>query len=138
MDHPEILDAYSRAEAIAHGLLVDVTAAAAGAGFTVPVALTWAAWSAAVEWPPAGLQREAHAGVPARLQQLVEQFMAAVKRSQSCHRTLEGAATPEGLAFDIEPGGRHGDGPPIVLTLEAVFALEAGQAAITIMLPDEF
>lgn len=139
MDHPVILAAYTRAEAIAHGFLVDVSDEAALAGFTMPVAMTCAAWSAGVEWTPMAQLREAKAGQPARLVHLVEQLMGVVTRSQVCRRTLEDETGPVSLDFDIEPGGRHGDGRPIVLSLRVVFVLADGdQAAITIMLPDEF
>jgi hypothetical protein len=46
----EIIHAYTRAQAIKDGDLMDVTALAAEAGFRVPVALTAAAWSDCVEW----------------------------------------------------------------------------------------
>ncbi|MFO0570187.1 MAG: DUF6573 family protein [Polyangiaceae bacterium] len=40
----EIISSYSRAQAIEDGVLVDVTATSREAGFTVPVAVTAAAW----------------------------------------------------------------------------------------------
>ena len=46
----DLIFSYTRAEAIADGVLVDVTAAAAEAGFKVPVAITRAAWADCVEW----------------------------------------------------------------------------------------
>ncbi len=46
----DVIHAYSRAEAIADGVLVDVTATAAEAGFKIPVAITRAAWADCVEW----------------------------------------------------------------------------------------
>lgn len=139
MDHPEILTAYTREEAIAHGLLVDVTSTAAGAGFTVPVAVTWGAWSASVEWNPAGRLQDTLASKPDRLQRLLAQLMGTITRSVTCRSTLEFAATPDGLNFDFEPGGSHGAGRPVTVSLRAAFALASdGNAAITIMLPDEF
>jgi hypothetical protein len=41
---------YSRAQALADGVLVDVTALAREAGFTIPAALTAAAWADCVAW----------------------------------------------------------------------------------------
>lgn len=41
---------YTRAQAIADGMLVDVSATASEAGFRVPVALTRAAWADCVRW----------------------------------------------------------------------------------------
>jgi hypothetical protein len=53
------IDTYSRARAIADGLLVDVVEGIAGeAGFTVPVALTAAAWGDCVAWSDADNRRK--------------------------------------------------------------------------------
>jgi hypothetical protein len=46
----DLIHSYSRAQAIADGVLVDVTDTAAEAGFKVPVAITRAAWADCVEW----------------------------------------------------------------------------------------
>lgn len=46
---PVILS-YTRADAVADGVLIDVTDVAAEAGFTVPVALTSAVWVDCVAW----------------------------------------------------------------------------------------
>lgn len=45
-----IVHTYTRAQAIADGVLIDVTATAQEAGFKVPVALTSAVWADCVEW----------------------------------------------------------------------------------------
>jgi hypothetical protein len=49
---PELISAYSRAEALADGMLVDVTETAREAGFLYPVALTRAAWELCVALSP--------------------------------------------------------------------------------------
>jgi hypothetical protein len=49
-DDAEVIHAYSRAQAIADGVLVDVSNAAAEAGFKLPCAMTRDAWVDAVEW----------------------------------------------------------------------------------------
>ena len=55
----EIIDGYSRAEAIEDGVLVQAPDdAAAEAGFTCPVALTSAAWSDCVAWDDSDNQRK--------------------------------------------------------------------------------
>ena len=46
----DLIHCYTRADAIADGVLVDVTATAREAGFRVPVALTVAAWGDCVSW----------------------------------------------------------------------------------------
>jgi hypothetical protein len=53
------IDAYSRAQAIADGLLVEVGGGIAReAGFTVPVAVTAAAWADCVAWSDADNRRK--------------------------------------------------------------------------------
>lgn len=47
----ELVHAYSRAQAIADGVLMDVSVMAREAGFKVPVAVTAAVWSDCVAWP---------------------------------------------------------------------------------------
>lgn len=46
----EVISSYSRAQAIEDGYLIDVSETAREAGFTVPVAMTRAAWADCVEW----------------------------------------------------------------------------------------
>ena len=46
----EVIYAYTRAEAIADGVLIDVTETAKEVGFRLPVALTAAAWADCVAW----------------------------------------------------------------------------------------
>jgi hypothetical protein len=46
----DVIYSYSRAQAIADGVLVDVTDTAREAGFKIPVAITRAAWADCVEW----------------------------------------------------------------------------------------
>lgn len=53
-----VIYAYTRAQAIEDGVLVDVTVTAAEAGFKVPVALTQGLWTEAVAWSQGGTQDE--------------------------------------------------------------------------------
>lgn len=46
----QVIHAYTRAEAIGDGVLVDVTDTAREAGYLLPVAMTAAAWAEAVAW----------------------------------------------------------------------------------------
>lgn len=54
----EIIHAYTRADAIADGTLIDVTETAREAGFRFPVAMTAAAWADAVAWSEADEKRK--------------------------------------------------------------------------------
>jgi len=53
-----VIYAYTRAQALADGVLVDVSNAALEAGFKVPVAMTRAAWSDFVEWSDEDTRRQ--------------------------------------------------------------------------------
>ena len=48
----EVISSYTREQAISDGVLKDVSTLAREAGFSIPVALTAAAWSEAVAWNP--------------------------------------------------------------------------------------
>lgn len=139
MDHPVLLAAYTRAEAIAHGLLVDVTAEAAPLGFTLPVALTWPAWRACVEWTPASQLGEVRPSQLGRLRAVLAHCVTTIQQSAACHRFQSAVATDDpGVTFTIDsPSGRAGR--PHQLALKAVFADSGdGGKAITVMLPDEY
>lgn len=62
-----VIYGYSRAQAISDGVLVDVSTMAKEAGFTVPVALTSAAWSDCVEWDDRDSSRQTHQDESGRL-----------------------------------------------------------------------
>ena len=47
----EVIHVYTRAQAVADGVLRDVTPLAKEAGFKVPVAMTAAVWADCVAWP---------------------------------------------------------------------------------------
>lgn len=46
----DLISVYTRAQALADGVLVDVSETAREAGFTVPVAMTIGLWTATVAW----------------------------------------------------------------------------------------
>lgn len=56
----EMIDSYSRAQAIADGVLVDVTEAAKEAGFRLPVAITGGVWTRCVAWRNADANQDEH------------------------------------------------------------------------------
>ncbi len=57
----DLIHRYTRANAIADGALIDVSAVAREAGITYPVALTSAAWGRCVTVPP-GVECQDEAG----------------------------------------------------------------------------
>lgn len=55
---PDLIHAYTRADMLEDGELIDVTEVGREAGFTVPVALTRSVWADCVEWSAADNARK--------------------------------------------------------------------------------
>jgi len=66
-----VIHRYTRAQALADGLLVDVTERAKEAGFRVPVAMTAATWSKAVAWSDADSAKQTQQDESGRLWDVV-------------------------------------------------------------------
>lgn len=77
-----VIYGYSRAQAISDGMLVDVSTMAKEAGFTVPVALTSAAWSDCVEWGDRDSCRQTHQDESGRLWDVLWMAYLAARRAQ--------------------------------------------------------
>ncbi len=121
----ELIFSYSRAQAIADGVLVDVSDTAKEAGFTMPVALTRAVWDSYVEVPK-GVVAQDKAG---RLWDILWMCRNAIGRAQS-----DG---PE-LLFQLHVRNSNRRGTPPLVTLKAVCGPgDNASPVITIMLPDE-
>ncbi|CEJ49090.1 hypothetical protein XAB3213_4920001 [Xanthomonas citri pv. bilvae] len=56
--NPDLIHAYTRADMLEDGELIDVTEVGREAGFTVPVALTRSVWADCVEWSAADNARK--------------------------------------------------------------------------------
>ncbi|BBP94888.1 hypothetical protein BSFA1_00170 [Burkholderia sp. SFA1] len=67
----QVISTYTRAQAIADGVLIDVTAQASETGFKVPVALTAAAWAEGVAWSAEDSARQTHQDERGRLHDLL-------------------------------------------------------------------
>src|SRR6267378_3831832 len=78
------LSTYSREQAIADGVLIDITEATAEAGFVIPVAITKSAWDDFVAWTDQDNRRQAHQDVAGRLHDVVWtlRWRALFKRSE--------------------------------------------------------
>ena len=117
----EVIFAYSRAQAIEDGVLVDVSEPARAAGVTYPVALTRAVWDQYVE-VPSGVAGQDVAG---RLWDVLWMFRAAA-----------GAHSGHALRYQLYV--RNDNRRPKVVTLKAVCGPGDDAApVITIMLPEE-
>ncbi|MEE6260982.1 DUF6573 family protein [Plantactinospora sonchi] len=126
----EIIDFYSRKQAIADGVLIDVTATAKEAGFRWSVALTDAVWETCVAWTDEDTARK---GVPQdetrRLWDVVWVASRAAKASRGTNR----------VAFEIARVLTEGDETaPQAVQLEAIVGPgDDGEPVVTIQLPGE-
>lgn len=123
----KMIHAYSRAQAIADGTLVDVSDTARQIGLSVPVALTLAAWSDTVEWDPDnGLQDE-----EGRVWDVVWMAAAAAHRSRDIDRASFAVYRIPNRPIVSEPN-------PERIPLQLVIGPgDAGEPVVTIMLPGE-
>jgi hypothetical protein len=121
-DDADLVHAYTRAQAIADGVLVDVSATAREAGIRYPVALTRAVWCRCVKVPP-GVQCLDEAG---RLWDVVWMLRCAIRAS-------EGGDT---LTYQLRV--RNDKRRPELVTLKAVCGPGDDAAPVlTVMLADE-
>jgi len=120
---------YTRSQAIEDGVLVDVTHAAYGAGFRIPVAMTAAAWADCVAWDESDTQRQTQQDQAGRLWDVVWMAIQAARRAGAAKRIAfrlhriqrDGCSTkPELTSLHLHIG--PGDDP---------------SPAITILTPDE-
>jgi hypothetical protein len=120
----EVVFSYRRAEAIADGVLVDVSKTAKEAGFCYPVAPTHPVWSRYVEVPE-GVKAQDEAG---RLWDILTMLRFAIKR---------GAEGPE-LRFQLHVRNDDRKGTPPLVELKSVCGPDDDASpCLTVMLPEE-
>lgn len=124
----QIIFAYSRAQAIADGVLVDVTKTARDAGFKVSVVLTSAVWAECVAWSSkdAEIQDQDEAGRLWDVVWLASQAARGNRQSSEDRLTFELLVVP--------PGGRRPMRKNLVLHIGGG---DRGEPVMTIMLPGE-
>src|SRR5690349_12774987 len=121
-DDAEIIHRYSRAQAIADGILIDVTATAQEAGIRYPTALTSAIWAQFVRVPE-GVEAQDERG---RLWDVVWLLACAAKRSH----------TGDTVYFYLHVKNDNQKAKRFLL--KAVCGPDdEGSPCITVMLPDE-
>ena len=120
----DLIHSYSRSQAIADGLLVDVSEAAREAGFRYPVAMTRAAWHRCVRVPP-GVVCQDEGG---RLWDVLWMLRVAVGRSRGGREVVFGVLVRDSNA----------EGAPPVVQLRAVCGPgDKGERVITVVLDGE-
>jgi len=124
MSNADVIYSYSRAQAIADGVLVDVSDMAKEAGFRYPVAMTAAAWADCVAWPDSN--RGAGQSESGRLWDVLWMTKLAIK----------GADGDRVMVTVLRVPARGGRAAPAAL--QAVVGPGDGwEPVITIMLPGE-
>lgn len=126
----ELIDAYSRADMLADGGLVDASALAREARFTVPVALTRAAWEDCVAWVDADNDRKGTLqDETGRLWDVLWMARLAARRATGGDRELF-------EVFRVPRAGRSVRANRVTLAL-CLGVGDVGEPVITIMQPQE-
>ncbi len=131
--HPlfgDVISTYSRAEALADGVLVDTGAMAREAGFRFPVAVTAGVWADCIAWAQADNERQVYQDESGRLWDVL--FMAV-------HGIRAAGSSGERLSFELYRIARDGRATKAVLrSLKLIVGPgDGGEPVITILLPDE-
>lgn len=123
-----VIHHYSRAQAIADGVLVDVSNSSLEVGFRIPVAMTAAVWTDCVAWEDEDSIRQTTQDEPGRLLDVLWLARLAAKNVQDSR-----------LAFDVRrvPRDGHSVYPRPVTLHMAIGPGDAGEPVITLMMPDE-
>jgi hypothetical protein len=132
-EHPffgEVISVYTRAQALADGVLIDAGSMAREAGFRWPVAITAGAWAECIAWDDADSERQTHQDQSGRLWDVL--FMAAYAARANAN------AGPE-LLFELYRVPRDGQATEAELTtLKLVVGPgDGGEPVMTILLPNE-
>jgi len=121
---------YSRAQAIADGMLVDVSTVAREAGFRVPVALTAAAWAECVAWSSADTEQTS---VPQDEAGRLWDVLWLAGHAARLHRDSDSDRCPFSV-LRVPRGQRRAQSCPLVLHIGPG---DSGEPVITVMLPGE-
>jgi hypothetical protein len=124
-DDADLIHRYSRAQALADGVLIDVSQTAKEAGFQYPVALTAAAWAECVAVPP-GVLCQDESG---RLWDVLWLLRCAVRGNGGGAREVP---------FGVHVRNDNRDRTPPLVRLKAVCGPgDDGEPVVTVMLPAE-
>jgi type I site-specific restriction endonuclease len=120
---------YSRAQAIADGVLVDVSEMAVSAGFKIPLAVTETLWGTFIEWTAKDTQQQTNQDTDGRLWDVLSMLRFAVAKAQET----------DCIFYKLNIVPRDGKTKKAKLTqLKAVIGGgDNGEPVITIMLPNE-
>jgi hypothetical protein len=134
----EPIHVYTRAQAIADGVLIDVSDLAAEAGFAVPVAMTAAAWAETVAWDATADKRKPEGtgqDETGRLWDVLTVLLHAIRRK----RAAAPADNPGEMGFQVLRVPREGRGVrPRLATLTAhIGPGDDLEPVLTVLMPGE-
>ena len=126
----EVIYAYTRAQAIADGVLVDVSQTAREAGFRWPVAMTRTVWEDCVAWSEDDNRRQVYQDQSGRLWDVLWMAINAIRRiSDGTSQTLY-------QLYRVPRDSKSNEAQLVTLKLVAGPG-DTGEPVITIMLPQE-
>ena len=122
---------YTRAQALAEGVFVDVTDMAREAGFRFPVAMTAAAWQDCVAWSDADNEAQTYQDESGRLWDVLTMALHGIRRHYR--------GTSHELPFELLRIPRDGHATqPVETTLKLMAEPgDEGEPVMTILLPHE-
>jgi len=126
----EVIYAYTRAQALEDGVLVDVSETAREAGFKIPVAVTRAIWDQCIEWTDKDTDNQTIQDEAGRLWDVLSMLMFAIKRDRSGTDRLVYQ-----LAVIPRDGKSHS--PKRIKLKSCIYGGDKSEPVITIMLPNE-
>ena len=127
-----VIHVYTRAQAIADGVLIDATELAREAGFRFPVALTTEVWAECVAWEQDDCERQVHQDVTGRLWDVL--WMASV-----AIRARGGASRSSRMPFQllvVPRDGKSRQAREVELHVH-IGPGDQGEPVLTIMMPWE-
>jgi hypothetical protein len=126
----EVISSYTRAQAIADGVLIDVSPVAKEAGFKWPVAMTAGAWADCVAWSDRDNQAQVYQDQSGRLWDVLFIAFQTISLSRE---------TGDRLLFRLYRVPRDGRSTDAALTtLKLIVGPgDEGEPVLTILLPDE-
>ncbi|MCY4264620.1 MAG: hypothetical protein OXE78_07165 [Gammaproteobacteria bacterium] len=125
-----VISIYSRAQAIADGILVDVSSMALEAGFKLPVAITRAAWKDCVEWSEQDNSAQVYQDESGRLWDVLFMAYYAICTSRETGDRLHFSL------YRVPKDGSSAEAEEVSLKL-IVGPGDSAESVVTILLPDE-
>jgi hypothetical protein len=127
-----VIYAYTRAQALADGVLIDVSDPAREAGFRLPVALTAGVWASCVAWEPEDSERQIHQDQSGRLWDVLWMASWAIRLQRGRGETDR---LPYRL-YVVPRDGQSQDAREVELHVH-IGSGDAGEPVLTILLPGE-